>query len=127
MKKTIKEARAELLVDTLDIQNEMLKSIVTEMLSSSNSYEYERLEGLLLGVEPFIELNNVSLEIIKQIMLDEKVEFCTSTVRIESINNMRGYINIRYTKNENDSYESYYTVYFNTLMKKDEKFKMLFQ
>ena len=126
MKKTIKEARAELLVDTLDIQNEMLKSIIIEMLSSSNSYEYERLEGLLLGVEPFITTNHVSLETIKQIMLDEKVDFCTSSVRIESINNMRGYINVCYTKNENDSYESYYTVYFNTLMKKDEKFKMLF-
>lgn len=126
MKKSIKEARAELLVDTLDIQNEMLKSIIMEMLSSSNSYEYERLEGLLLGVEPFITTDNVSLETIQQIMLDEKVDFCTSSVRIESINNMRGYINVRYTKNENDSYESYYTVYFSTLIKKDEKFKMLF-
>ena len=127
MKKTIKEARTKMLVDTLDIQNKVVKNIIFEMLSSPNSYDYERLEGLLLGVEPFITPNDVSLETIKQVMLDEKIEFCASKVRIEAINNMHGYVDIRYIKNETETYESYHSIYFSKLKEKDENFKKLFQ
>ena len=122
MEKKIKKVYVERFIDELDINNPVLKKLVYEMMLS-NSYAYQRVESVLLGVTPFVEISNIDLDKVKQIMLDREIDFIQSTLRIESIDNCQGYVDIRYKTSLDSSWENSATIYFSDLVKKDEDFK----
>lgn len=122
MEKKVKEKYVELKMRELNITHPILKEVVKEMLLSED-YDVQRFEGMLMGVTPFVHAEHISLDTIKKMLLEYKTDFVPSTVRIESINNLRGYVNIRYKTSMDKSWEDCNTIYFHDMIKFDENFK----
>lgn len=103
-------------------KSEILKEIIEEMMSSEN-YETERFSSLMLLTTPFIKKENIQLNLIAKVMTERKYDFIQSSLRIKSINNLQGYVNVGYKTSNDSSWESTYTCYFTYLAEIDNEFK----
>ena len=121
MEKKIKAEYVNLKMHELNITHPVLKQIVKEMLLSDD-YDVRRFEPMMLGITPFVNKENISLDNVSKLMLEQKYDFIASTLRVESINNLRGYVNVRYKTSTDSSWESSNTIYFNDLARIDENF-----
>ena len=133
MKKKVQKEYVEMFMENLTIKyteknvekaekkEETLKKIVNEMFLSDD-YDVRRFEPMMLGITPFVKKENISLDNVSKLMLEQKYDFIASTLRVESINNLRGYVNVRYKTSTDCSWENSNIIYFDDLARIDENF-----